>query len=1099
MTRKIPSHLARRFLFRAVALFVLIAWVLPLNAPAASAAPRTPPGYSDRILRLKLVEGATGDLSALLPADLLALTQKIDPLFTLPKSKLKELKAIGDERLKKEKGDSAPLLPDLSLWYEVRLVKTAKADKVLPLFQALPFVEIAGPAPLLTEPPVTPDFSGQQGYLDAAPGGVDAEYAWTIPGGNGAGITIYDIEYGWNQNHEDLSKIRNLRLLMNPGDSALISSADHGTAVLGEMIADNNGKGVTGIAWGANIGLAPANTLALGWNPANAILLAAANGEAGDVILVEQQTYVCNLNALGPSEWEPAVFQAIQTATWNGRVVVEAAGNGSVNLDQSACGARFNRTTRDSGAILVGAGRPPSSGYDRQRESFSTYGSRVDLQAWGSAIVTTGTGDLYGEEEWLDESQWYTNSFGGTSGAAPIVAAAAAVVQGIARERNGTPLAPWQVRDLLVQTGSPQLGYTGEHIGPRPNLHEAIAQLPQSATTLIVTGGSGNDGVCGVGDCTLSEAIDAANADPWLNFIELTAGAIYTLNAADNTDASYGANGLPVITSPVTINAHGAVIERSSAAGTPAFRLFQVGSGGTLTLNQITLRNGALPGGAGGAILNLGAATVSASTLTGNSAADGGAIANQGTLTLVSSTLANNNATVSGGAIEDTGTLAILSSTLAGNSAPTGANLATSGAPTLKNTILVKGANGANCAGALAAASIANLADDGTCGAATVGAADGIALGSLALNGGPTATMALGSSSAAIEAGNTAACVDMQINGRDQRGYNRFADANGDGIGRCDIGAYEYGSNELPPAPPGPQDTVPPAVSIIPTPASPNGANGWYTSAVSLDVQFSDAAGVIEVRCTLDPASPPAGYADLPEDTCPFVGSAPVMADGTHSLYAAAMDWYSNQSAPVSISFQLDATPPVITCPVAGPFLLRSGGHTVTVGPAGVADSISGLDEAASTLSGIVTTESIGPKTLTFTATDLAGNRTAQVCTYRVIFDFDGFYQGVLPPPVLNPVSAGSAIPLKFNLAGYQGPNVIAVGFPTSQEINCTTLDGIGAPAPTKMTNKSELTYDQGSKWYSYEWKTEKTWAGACRVLTIRLVDDTEHRAYFRF
>ena len=85
----------------------------------------------------------------------------------------------------------------------------------------------------------------------------------------------------------------------------------------------------------------------------------------------------------GPIEVVSPVFDAIQTAVANGFVVVEAAGNGSVNLDQAACGTTFDRTVQDSGAIIVGAGQPPSSGADRQRATFSTFGSRVDVQGWG--------------------------------------------------------------------------------------------------------------------------------------------------------------------------------------------------------------------------------------------------------------------------------------------------------------------------------------------------------------------------------------------------------------------------------------------------------------------------------------------------------------------------------------------------------------------------------------------------------------------------------------------------------------------------------------------------------------------------------------------
>jgi len=208
--------------------------------------------------------------------------------------------------------------------------------------------------------------------------------------------------------------------------------------------------------------------------------LAVNDGEAGDVILLEQQTAVCNLpgGLLGPIEWISSVFQAIQTAVANGFVVVEAAGNGNVNLDQTACGTTFDRTVRDSGAIIVGAGGPPSSGADRQRLSFSTYGSRLDVQGWGSSVMTTGYGNSYRDpDNPANASRWYTASFSGTSSASPMVAGAAANLQGIALAQFGTLLDSSQMRTLLVTTGSAQLGNTSEHIGPRPDLFRAISEL----------------------------------------------------------------------------------------------------------------------------------------------------------------------------------------------------------------------------------------------------------------------------------------------------------------------------------------------------------------------------------------------------------------------------------------------------------------------------------------------------------------------------------------------------------------------------------------------------------------------------------------------
>ena len=100
--------------------------------------------------------------------------------------------------------------------------------------------------------PITQNLTNNQGYLNAAPQGVDARYAWTLPGGRGQGVRIIDIEGGWNFNHEDLR--RNVGGLLggtnNTGDPRWL---EHGTAVFGEMTGDRNSFGVTGISPSANV------------------------------------------------------------------------------------------------------------------------------------------------------------------------------------------------------------------------------------------------------------------------------------------------------------------------------------------------------------------------------------------------------------------------------------------------------------------------------------------------------------------------------------------------------------------------------------------------------------------------------------------------------------------------------------------------------------------------------------------------------------------------------------------------------------------------------------------------------------------------------
>jgi len=208
----------------------------------------------------------------------------------------------------------------------------------------------------------------------------------------------------------------------------------------------------------------------------------------------------------------------------------------------------------------------------------------------------------------------------------------------------------------------------------------------------------------------------------------------------DNT--TDGATGLPVIAAGdnLTIVGNGDTIGRSTASGTPAFRLLDVATGATLTLQGLTLNNGWAQGaqgafqqnggaGQGGAILVAGGAiTLNNSTLSDNTAeggtggnttgghgdiggfGQGGAIYvnGGGSATLMNSTLSGNTAQAGaggqadggtqgdagggeGGALYSQGTLALTNVTVSGNSASGGAagdhggGLYNSGTATLTN------------------------------------------------------------------------------------------------------------------------------------------------------------------------------------------------------------------------------------------------------------------------------------------------------------------------------------------------------------------------------------------------------------------------------
>jgi hypothetical protein len=239
-------------------------------------------------------------------------------------------------------------------------------------------------------PPATPDFTASQIYLNAAPAGIDARYAWTQPGGRGQGIRIIDCEWGWNFSHEDL--IQKQIGVVFGGNSA---SNDHGTAVLGEYSGDVNSFGITGICSDATVG---ASSFVSSPSSARTIREAADRLGAGDIILLEIHRAGPNSTGSGQFgyiaiEWWPDDFAAIRYAVNKGIIVVEAAGNGSQDFDAAVYNTRpsnfpsswrnpFNPANPSSQAVLVGAGAPPpgthgrNHGADRSRLGFSNYGTR---------------------------------------------------------------------------------------------------------------------------------------------------------------------------------------------------------------------------------------------------------------------------------------------------------------------------------------------------------------------------------------------------------------------------------------------------------------------------------------------------------------------------------------------------------------------------------------------------------------------------------------------------------------------------------------------------------------------------------------------------
>lgn len=398
-------------------------------------------------------------------------------------------------------------LGTLDLFFTVEIPAGSSVDLQNAL-SALGTVQIAYAMPRPQIPgfdvaPTTPNFTGLQLHMTTSSlSSMNFTFSQARQGGSGENCAIYDVEMGAVLTHEDLPTTWLPQIGINDINS--IPNRDHGTSVLGVLAAEANAYGMTGVSPFARVGLASPSWPLGFWpySPAHAIT-AATNALRQPtqtrpirIIMIEQQFWadvafpgeilgtvsppcartggvVVAPSQCGmlPVEYYQAEFDAINTAVSLGITVVEAAGNGSVNLDHSA----FSGTlTRSSGAVIVGA---TQAGLMR-RANFSNFGSRVQLNGWGNSVATLGVGRRPNSTlisvNGTDETQWYNTSFGGTSSATPLVTGAICNLTSWYLQTFSTNLTTAQVVALLRDTGTPQQDAPPSNIGVEPNLKSAI-------------------------------------------------------------------------------------------------------------------------------------------------------------------------------------------------------------------------------------------------------------------------------------------------------------------------------------------------------------------------------------------------------------------------------------------------------------------------------------------------------------------------------------------------------------------------------------------------------------------------------------------------
>ncbi|QZN98485.1 hypothetical protein K6K41_15625 [Chenggangzhangella methanolivorans] len=291
---------------------------------AAELAPRAPVakqsyqsmramGASDRVT-VKFREGRrlrvqSAGLSGLSSGEASALKAALATLG-VSDANLKRLHSLPEATLDSQRAEaeaeSGRQMADLNLYFTLSLPAGSDAAAVADRLNALPFVEFAAPAP------VPRAAAGRHRAQDAeilqGPGLPQEQQARRrravveeVSGRRGRGNPVVDLEYSWRLDHEDL-EIPADRVITG-GDTPRdpFNDANHGTAVLGEIVGKDNKYGVTGIAPKATAYVAPANTVESNYSPSRAIVAAGGTLRRGDVLIIEQTILGLRL----PDEPEP--------------------------------------------------------------------------------------------------------------------------------------------------------------------------------------------------------------------------------------------------------------------------------------------------------------------------------------------------------------------------------------------------------------------------------------------------------------------------------------------------------------------------------------------------------------------------------------------------------------------------------------------------------------------------------------------------------------------------------------------------------------------------------------------------------------------------
>jgi hypothetical protein len=263
---------------------------------------------------------------------------------------------------------------------------------------------------------------------------------------------------------------------------------------------------------------------------------------------------------------------------------------------------------------------------------------------------------------------------------------------------------------------------------------------------------------------------------------------------------------------------------------------------------------------------------------------------------------------------------------------------------------------------------------------------------------------------------------------------------------------------------------------------TPANSNGWNNTDVTTQYSASDALS---------------GLVDAPTGDYVFTGEG---ADQSHTF--TVTDKAGNSVSATVGGVNIDKTRPALDPTVTpnpsvspNPVVLN-GTATAT---AKVIDALSGVNNQNCSS---VDSSSVGPKTLTCSATDNAGNTETWTAEYSIVYDWRGFLQPINDSAHQTGVGQsrfklGQTIPAKFVLRDASGTIVQQTGDPVftrTNRLGDCSFAIVDEEAATNLIPAADSFFKWDGTQYHYNWST-KTVGGAAGVyrVYVTLADRTQH------